>query len=62
MTYDDFRPGMMRIHVAEDIARGICERWTRDELRHVARDNGVPTGYRTKRELALALVLAQVIL
>lgn len=57
MQYDDYRPGMMRIHVAEEIARGICELWTRDELRHVAREIGVPTGYPTKYDLAVALVL-----
>jgi hypothetical protein len=61
LEYDDHRPGMMRIHVAQEIARGICEGWTRDELRHVARENGVATGYRTKFDLAVALVLAQVI-
>jgi hypothetical protein len=52
---------MMRIHVAQEVARGICERWTREELRHVARENGVATGYPTKYELATALVLAGVI-
>lgn len=40
----------------EHVARQI----DRDSLRRIARDLGVPTGYPTKRDLAIALAFAGV--
>lgn len=53
--YDDDRPGMMRVHIAEQRAAALCEKHTRDGLRRIARFRGVPTGYSTKHDLAVAL-------
>lgn len=54
-AYDDDRPGMMRVHVAQQRGRALCEAYSRDALRAFARDLGVPTGYRLKSDLAVAL-------
>lgn len=59
-AYDDDRPGMMRVHVAQQRANGLEAVHTRDGLRRIARDRGVPTGYPTKRDLAIALAFAGV--
>lgn len=56
-TYDDDRPGMIRLHIAEQRARELCDTYDRDTLRGIARQRGVPTGFPHKRDLALALAL-----
>lgn len=59
-TYDDDRPCMMRVHIAQQRGRDLCDRYTRDTLRELARRHGVPTGYPTKINLAVALAMAGV--
>ena len=56
--WDDDRPGMMRVHVAQRRAQELCDDYTRDGLRIIARQGGVATGYPTKYEQALAIVMA----
>jgi hypothetical protein len=60
-AYDDDRPGMMRIHVAQERARLACITYGRDSLRAIAASHGMPSGYRLKSELAQALALAGII-
>ena len=59
-AYDDERPGMMRVHVAQQRAQALCSQHTRNDLRELARAVGVPAGYSTKFDLALALAFAGV--
>lgn len=58
--YDDDRPGMMRVHIAQQRGDALCEFYTRDDLRSIAARVGVPTGYRHKRDLAVSLAFAGV--
>lgn len=60
MPYDDDRPGMMRVHVAQRRGDELCARYTRDTLREMARQRGVPAGHSLKRDLAVALAMAGV--
>jgi len=55
--YNDDRPGMMRIHIAQRRARALCEAYPRDTLRLIAQRAGVPTGYSLKADLAFELAL-----
>lgn len=59
-AYDDDRPGMMRVHVAQQRADELCRQYNRQGLRDLARRRGVPTGYPLKADLAFALALAGV--
>jgi hypothetical protein len=59
--YEDDRPGMMRVHIAEWRAAALCEAYTRDHLREIARSRGVSTGYKRKRDLAFYVACAGVV-
>ncbi len=61
MSYDDDRPGMMRVHIAQRRADALCNAYTRDALRHFARLHGVPTGYMNKSDLAFYVACAGVV-
>lgn len=61
MSYDDDRPGMMRVHIAEKRAVALSNFYTRNDLRSIARRKGVPAGYSVKADLAYALALHGVI-
>ena len=43
MSYDDDRPGMMRVHICDQRARALASHYTRDYLRELARERGLPT-------------------
>jgi hypothetical protein len=58
--WDDDRPGMMRVHVAQERARLLCEKYTRDHLRAMCRERGLTPWGTTKDELAFELALAGV--
>lgn len=51
-TYDDDRPGCMRMHVASDRARRACDRFTRDHLRAFAKRHGLHVSHLLKEEIA----------
>ena len=46
--YDDDRPGMMRVHIAQQRGQALADKYTRSQLRMLAHRHGVPTGYRLK--------------
>lgn len=56
--WDDDRPGMMRVHIAQRRAQELCDNYTRAGLRMIAHSRGVPTGYRLKYDLAVAIVFS----
>lgn len=56
--YDDDRPGMMRVHVAEARARKMMDMYKINGLRAAARTLGVTVDGRTKHDVAWALALA----
>ena len=56
--YDDDRPGMMRVHIAQRRALELCDDYTRDGLLIIARRQGVPTGYKHKFDLAVAIIFS----
>lgn len=58
--YDDDRPGMMRVHVADRRAQALVNCYTRNRLRAMARGRGLPTGGR-KHDLAWHLANAGVV-
>lgn len=61
MTWDDDRPGMMRVHVAQERARELCERHTMAYLRSMAKQRGISlSGCHCKADVAFELVLAGV--
>ena len=51
MSYDDDRPGMMRIHIAERRADALCKAFTRDWIRANAKAHGIST-HLSKRSMA----------
>lgn len=57
MSYDDDRPGMMRVHIADRRAQAMVDAFTRDALRHHCRVRELPTGGR-KHDLARRLANA----
>ena len=50
--YDDDRPGMMRVHIADARASAACMTYTRSALRAHANSHGVSTSHRVKHDLA----------
>jgi len=50
-AYDDDRPGMMRVHIADRRADALCAAHTRDWLRANAKVRGISTSLN-KREMA----------
>ena len=59
MTYSDDRPGMMRVHIAEERGRLACERYTRDALRAHAKGHGLSTAFEWRYKRNLAWNMAQ---
>lgn len=57
MSYDDDRPGMMRVHICQQRADAMARRFTRDALRAMARARNLPTG-GSKLDVAWHLALA----
>ena len=55
VSYDDDRPGMMRIHIASRRADALCKAYTRDWLRAEAKRHGISTHLR-KSDTAWFLV------
>jgi hypothetical protein len=55
--WDDDRPGMMRVHIAQIRGRALADYYSRDSLRLMASRLGVPTGHRLKSDLAVALAM-----
>lgn len=60
MSYDDDRPGMMRVHIAHQRGHALAAHYSRDSLREIARERGVPTGGR-KYDLAWRLASVGVV-
>ena len=60
--YDDDRPGMMRIHVAEERGMALCARYSVAELRNMARERDIDLSFSggTKRGIAFYLACAGV--
>ena len=58
-NYADDRPGLMRIHVADERGRLACARYTRNALRAHAKAHGVTTAFRNRYKRDLAWAMAQ---
>ena len=55
MSYDDDRPGMMRVHIAEQRAEALMDFYSRNGLSLLANREGLVVGRSTKRDLAVRL-------
>lgn len=58
-AYNDDRPGLMRIHIADQRGRLACQRYTRNRLRAHAKAHGVTTAFGNRLKAGLAWDLAQ---
>lgn len=61
MSYDDDRPGMMRVHIAQRRGEALAKTYTRNALRDMARGRGIPVGGGLKHEIAWRLAVAGVV-